>query len=372
MAKVKLFSNDLYKHIFQNCRNFEIFRQLSAHEYINTLFDCANSLDRSGAINIPLKSHRGLLPLDTNFVIKTFEELCLERANYFLNLNKPIRVYWSGGIDSTGVLVSFMKIDSNWQKNIEIMTTNSAVTKENPFFYNKFLLDCNINTYNICELYEQYMSDPDYINILGIHGSPFPRTNDSYWRSRISAYNLLDSVETDISFDNIKDVIKTKKLISLDNFLDIFLDKNVIIDQIESYKKVCPVEIKTLSDLQWFIWLSRWGKAYNVCVHRSKTAEVMDTIVGFYDTQDFIKYALSNITELKKHTISKYPLKKMIYDYDKNEDYFLNKQPQASTSFAGTEQYPKPFFKLIDTDGNVFTQKDTNIPKNVIDNILND
>ena len=68
----------------------------------------------------------------TNFT-STFEELTNRRAVELWDIGKPVRLWWSGGIDSTCALVSLLKtrrLDSNL---IVYLSTDSV--KENPRFY---------------------------------------------------------------------------------------------------------------------------------------------------------------------------------------------------------------------------------------------
>jgi hypothetical protein len=74
-------------------------------------------VDRAGGIDMPFnfKIYPGFeMPSlkDRTFNL-TYEDCCNERAQYIIEksklLNKPITVLYSGGIDSTTVLVSLMK-----------------------------------------------------------------------------------------------------------------------------------------------------------------------------------------------------------------------------------------------------------------------
>ena len=64
---------------------------------------------------------------------KTFEDICYETAQLLINLNKPISIFWSGGIDSTCLLATFMKLVSD-PKQIRVVMTPKSI-EEYPWFY---------------------------------------------------------------------------------------------------------------------------------------------------------------------------------------------------------------------------------------------
>jgi len=369
MNKIKIFNDDLLHQLLPILKNKDDNINLASNEYINRIFSCHNTLDRTGSVNLPIQNYLPTLSLNVNEMTgdcnKVFEELCDKRANELLETKTPLRIFWSGGIDSTGMLISFMKADSKWHEKIQIITTRASITKEYPLFYETHLKDKNILVKDICDVYSIFMANTDRYNLLGIHGSPFPRHTSDTWRKRIKIYSMLDDDGT-MSFNTIKDKITIDR--GEINALSLFFNKDAVIDQLNQYKNKCPVEINNLLDLQWFIWLSRWGKAYNVCVTRGENPNIFDTIKGFYDTEDFINYALTYNGVLKTQEI-KGPIKKIIYDYTNDEDYYLNKEPLASTSASGGASNPPQYFRLIDDVGNVFKSSET-IPKDTIEKLL--
>ena len=76
--------------------------------------------DRTGTIRFPIRLH-SLFPIPKMRPMrKTLEEVCDERARGILRdadaLDVPVGVMWSGGIDSTLVLVSLIKNATSGQK----------------------------------------------------------------------------------------------------------------------------------------------------------------------------------------------------------------------------------------------------------------
>ena len=70
--------------------------------------------------------------IPTNYT-STFEELVNRRAVELWDIGKPVRFWWSGGIDSTCALVSLLKTRRLNTSLIVYLSTDSV--QENPRFY---------------------------------------------------------------------------------------------------------------------------------------------------------------------------------------------------------------------------------------------
>jgi hypothetical protein len=66
---------------------------------------------------------------------KTFEELCLERATSIKQLDGPIYVMWSGGIDSTAVMTSIFRTFSKQELERVTVFCDDRSFKENPNYF---------------------------------------------------------------------------------------------------------------------------------------------------------------------------------------------------------------------------------------------
>ena len=90
-------------------------------------------LDRTFTINIPINV-KSLFPMPHFRPInKTFEEICNERARELLKraqtLGVKIHIFYSGGIDSTLLLISFLKNTTpEQQKDIIVLLTETSIT----------------------------------------------------------------------------------------------------------------------------------------------------------------------------------------------------------------------------------------------------
>src|SRR6185369_15724996 len=100
-------------------------------------------LDRTGTISIPVRV-KSLFPIPTfKSFNRTYEELCNERALEILNradeMNASLYVAWSGGIDSTCVLVSLLKNATATQKERIIVLLSEESILEYPLFYEEHI-----------------------------------------------------------------------------------------------------------------------------------------------------------------------------------------------------------------------------------------
>src|SRR5215475_8984077 len=78
-------------------------------------------IDRTVVLRTPVRT-KSLFPMPQMRILnKDYEQICNERANELLiraeRLDVPIYVFWSGGVDSTCLLVSLLKNATQAQKD---------------------------------------------------------------------------------------------------------------------------------------------------------------------------------------------------------------------------------------------------------------
>lgn len=108
-------------------------------------------IDRTGTIQIPFRTytpdHLKIPSYDPNFSL-TYEDCCLLQAQSILKkqeeLDVPIRILYSGGIDSSVVLTSFINVLGlkEAEKRIEIYMSVEGM-EENPWMWEKILRRSN-------------------------------------------------------------------------------------------------------------------------------------------------------------------------------------------------------------------------------------
>ena len=95
-------------------------------------------IDRTGTVTFPWKTK--LLDQYRHIELTEshdFETCCLLNAGKYLETNKPIILMWSGGIDSTAMVVAFLKIAKDLS-NITVAFNNDSI-REYPYFYKNYI-----------------------------------------------------------------------------------------------------------------------------------------------------------------------------------------------------------------------------------------
>ncbi|MDR3570915.1 MAG: hypothetical protein P4L81_01810 [Candidatus Pacebacteria bacterium] len=297
-----------------------------------SLYDNSVALvDRTGTVRTPIRSHLlSPIPAVRPFS-KTYEELCDERAREILQradeLSLPIYTMWSGGIDSTLVLVSLLKHATETQKkNITVLMSDESIN-EYPRFYREHIYG-KLHT-------ESSVRFPELIgtNLMLVGGEH----NDQLFGSdvvglMISRYGeaiIHEPVRRDRLLEFFTE--KSGNAENVDFYLDIF----------EKVRASAPVEIST--NFQYLWWLNfalKWQPVYTRMLIRVRprnvaniTPEYLRTrYVQFYSTDDFQLWSILNLDKKIQNTwVSyKFTAKEVIYRYTKDADYRDNKTKRGS------------------------------------------
>ena len=246
--------------------------------------------------------------IPTNFT-STFEELVNRRAVELWDIGKPIRLWWSGGIDSTCALVSLLKtrrLDTNL---IVYLSTNSV--QENPDFYD-ILVKKKVKL--------QWHSFDNYVY-----------DNNQLWDGQTINVNGGGGDELFLAISS---------LMSIEEFFKI--KDSDMLNVVEKYIDMSPYKPKTYWELLWWFarsiddLLSRY-----LSPRFLKDPSVYHLEYPFFYTDYFEKWALSNpyAGHNGDYGTYKWPMKKYIYDYDKNEEYLNTKQKESS--FRSVNKQPR-------------------------------
>jgi len=251
-------------------------------------------------------------PLPDNISPKpvgTFEELTNRRAVELWDIGKPIRLWWSGGIDSTCALVSLLKTRRLDTRLTVYLSTNSV--QENPRFY-----DLLVN--NKVKL--EWHSDENYIY-----------DNDELWNGQTINVNGNGGDELFLAISSTMSMEEFFKIKDSD-WINIIKDSDML-NVIEKYIDISPYKPKTCWELLW--WFARSIDDLSTRYHSPrflKDPSVYHLEHAFFYTDYFEKWALSNpyAGHNDDYRTYKWPMKKYIYDYDKNEEYLNTKQKESS------------------------------------------
>ena len=250
---------------------------------------------------------------------KNLNEVCISQAISLWNqCEEHINIYWSGGIDSTLALVSLLNTCPA-KKNIHVYCNMNSVY-ENPHLYKKLLTLNNIKFKN-----SSLEIDDKALFVTGDLGD------------QIFGSELIFKISGKFGFDSI---FKPYEQIIFDLF-DYRIGNQLSKHLYDFYTPIvnrAPFKIETAFD---FIWWWNFSHKWQGVKYRKKCFLPDEIkIHHFFDSIEFQLWSLSNHDKkIYKNVESyKYEAKKIIYDFDNNEEYLRNKKKLGSP-FSGTVRF---------------------------------
>ena len=254
--------------------------------------------------------YKNKINFPANFT-STFEELTNRRAVELWDIGKPIRLWWSGGIDSTCALVSLLKT-RRLDTNLTVYLSTNSV-QENPRFY-----DLLVNK----KVKLEWHSHKNYIY-----------DNIELWNGQTINVNGNGGDELFLAISSTMSMEEFFKIKDSD-WINVIKDKDSdMLNVIKKYIDISPYKPKTCWELLW--WFARSIDDLSTRYHSPrflKDPSVYHLEHAFFYTDYFEKWALSNpyAGHNGDYGTYKWPMKKYIYDYDKNEEYLNTKQKESS------------------------------------------
>ena len=270
-----------------------------------------NIIDRSNSTKYPFKLHIRLPWTQPKEVEKNLdlETACSIRVNEITKkYPAPYVLYWSGGIDSTLLLVSFMKLVEH--KNLVVYLTKNSI-KENEYFFE-----------NIIKPNLKFVLNTGYPSNNGF--SITGECGDTVWAALDHGFFLNQRTESYI-YKPWQQWFETKT-----NDVD-------FLNFAEKFMKKAARPIVTLFDARWWFYL--------LCKSQSKATLLQmaafnnSTVIPFYESACFETWAWYNVENIIKGydwQTYKWPAKEIIYKFDKNKDYLKNKSKEYSLDIHNT------------------------------------
>lgn len=258
----------------------------------------------------------------------SFSDLMDQRANELIG--KSITAQWSGGVDSTALLLALIKNGIPKEDLVIFYDTNSM--EEYPKLYN-WLADQKYNMKQV-KNWKKALSKTDTDIITNgwcadqLFGSiffhQFPNKYHLTLPELMRTTNILSGPLTE---DEISFATETFK---------------------EYGKKLFNIDINIAAELGWFInfamkwtWVSTYNELYLVGTKNQFKTKV------FYNTPYFQEWSVNNFNNIKECNIYgkdpfryKRQLKNYIYDTFKDEEYLVNKtkRPSWNSALSRTQQ----------------------------------
>jgi len=230
--------------------------------------------DRTGKVpHYLMMSNKHPIPsFDLSFN-KDFYSICEERCKELASKNKQIKVCWSGGIDSTFVLLFLSQYVPKEQ--ITVYGTYSSIIESGDIFdrfiKNNYNYEIKIFPTNIIR-----SKTEDCIWVTGFQGNQlFGPTDDFFAEDRSVAFfhHTLGTKET---------IYKDYKKYINQELID-FLTPSI---------NASPRKIETIADLRWYcIFNFDWYNGIYELLSEMDP-EKIKTVFHFFDTEDFQKWAI--------------------------------------------------------------------------------
>ena len=295
---------------------------------------------------------------------KPFDQIMDEKALQIRNrirAGEKFALMYSGGIDSTAILVSLIKnLNAEEFESITLFTSRSA-EYENPYFWQKYILNkINIvdsKTVPVSNLVESgftIITGDNGDSIFGTfvslefyvkHGSTFSEKHYS---------NYADELSNFFAFDNSERGLKCGRMM-YEKY-----DRNI---------RSVDVPIYTIHD---YFWWTIFNLKYTECsirgsINVNKKMPVktyLDLVVNWFNDEDYQKWSMvnnNNGQKIKSYISTyKYIIRKYIYDFDKNDWYFYFKDKIASLSNIRSSSYDKTVVG-VDSNYNVLRSTDDSV-----------
>jgi hypothetical protein len=305
-------------------------------------------VDRSKTIKLPVLT-QSFFPLPRMRVFtKTYSELCDERAHQLLEraqqLDVPLCALWSGGIDSTCLLVSLLRNATRAQKEHIIVLMSEDSIDEYPAFYAKHIRS---KLRRESAMLFPYLLGSKNLIVNG-------ELNDQLFGSDIIAKAI-------VQFGG--EVVRERY--SHDLFVEFFTkmtdgdraSAELFVELFERLRDNAPIPIKTNHEMWWWInFVMKWQAVYMRVLsfaaernaHLITPEYVRSYYAPFYNTQGFQLWSMNNSVEQKVRNgwrSYKWPAKEVIYEFTKDAGYRDNKLKRGSLHYLVAQKVP---FEFID------------------------
>lgn len=258
--------------------------------------------DRTDTFLGRYKTIKNPIPTIPNTFTKTFDEISLARAQQIIDMDKEIVIAYSGGIDSTFVLVQFLKLLNNTNRIKLIMNGNSIIENQN--FYDNYIKD-KINTVISNEYHSRFIPTSDQVLITG---DQIPQL-----------FGQSLSVFMDNRTDDWRPFV-------LKNFTDP-AKARWFMETIQPWLNKAPFEIKSIFDWIWWVSFSiRWnnGRCRALVFNSSYDKDIFENnVLCFFRNDDYQIWSMLNHDKKIKNTPEsfKYIMKDSIFEFNGDSEY---------------------------------------------------
>ena len=313
-----------------------------AYRYASAFFG-VGLIDRAGVLETGFPSHIDD-PIPTDFAdVPAIDQLCAARAAALVaearRIGKPLRLLWSGGIDSTCVAVSVLNVLGDDHGIFEVAYTKKSVAEYRKF--NRLLKKRGVRRTLVRNVTEALTDD--VLIVTGEHG-------DQIFGSMLAG---------DIEFDKLG--------LSWRVFMPSHIAEKIgkdgaakVMAVLEPQVAACPIRCETVYEM---LWWSNFSMKWNTVSHRiiatlspEKRAAVSPFMRHFFRTDDFQRWSLANTDKKIRESWQsyKYPLKDIIFAFNGDKRYRDRKEKERSLRGFVSRWARRPL--AMDANGTVYSQ----------------
>jgi hypothetical protein len=296
---------------------------------------------RAGTFETPWNAVSSLefAPPPLAYTPDSFEDIATCRALELIaeakNTNRKLLVLWSGGIDSTFVLTSFIKNMEPQDRELVIVCCNFTSIFENTQFY----ID-HISGKFKCLPYQQFDLTPDLLSkYIIIHGDP----GDCIQGPSLPAYAdfIANGTHKEPWQNHVDAIAKHIQPHTSHPYYEEGFGKWFTHKVCDNLEEVAPENVKSVSDWWWwtyynFKWEFSCQRAFFFSRKDHTTEFTTDQIKDFakntyFNTADWQHWSYTNLDKLigNKRSSHKKFARDYIYELDRNDTYYATKVKTA-------------------------------------------
>lgn len=296
-------------------------------------------VDRFNTVKMPYNfqlSDSCIVPKVSDTFSMSYGDCCMDRAMQLLalsnRLNKPITILYSGGIDSTTVVISFLKLlgATEFRKICKIALSTDSI-KENENFYHRHIrpLNCIVPSEDIST-----MLDGKTILVDGEH-------NDQLFGSDIIGsifkWGLWDEIHQPYTRKSITHTFKYIGKKTMEKTSEKWFDL------LDYHIKINNAPVISNADFWWWVNFSfKWQSVnFRTLTRLDRGGQsridqnyINENFYHFYSSDNFQRWTLTTSPKERlydnNYKTYKWAAKKFIYDFNEDKDYFHNKVKMGS------------------------------------------
>ena len=308
-------------------------------DFQNPIFRHQPIIDRTNQLELPFEIDVSLFEHPEYYVIdKKISDICVARAREIVEIahkyQHRVVVFYSGGVDSTAVLCSFIELlGLNTARDLITVFLSEHSIRENQKFYDDFIKD-QFKTEDSHDYHEK-ICEPEYINSIFVNGDPA----GSLFGGGETLRNKLTTSDPSriVTNPNWKDL--TKSQYSNSDLYEYATENMLQSSGHINYK------ISDVYDYYWWYTMNyRWvGASINLFLTCRNIILALplgrdywkDHNIAFFNSDDFARWSFSNKEHLVNCLIQnnnrhyKKALKEFIFSCNQDQDYLINKGKEA-------------------------------------------